>query len=46
MAADQEHRSISNMVEVMIRDYCGRAGAEIAERGGHGSRQKPATGSK
>ena len=32
MAADQEHRSISNMVEVMIRDYCGRAGVEIAER--------------
>ena len=25
-AADHEHRSIANMVEVMIRDYCGRAG--------------------
>ena len=25
-AADLEHRSIANMVEVMIRDYCGRAG--------------------
>ena len=24
--ADLEHRSIANMVEVMIRDYCGRAG--------------------
>ena len=25
-AADHEHRSIANMVEVMIRDYCGRTG--------------------
>jgi hypothetical protein len=24
IAADQEHRSIANMIEVMIRDYCGR----------------------
>lgn len=23
-AAEQEHRSIANMVAVMIRDYCGR----------------------
>ena len=30
-AAVQEHRSIANMVEVMIRDYCGRVGVEIAE---------------
>lgn len=29
-AAEQEHRSIANMVEVMIREYCGRAGVEIA----------------
>lgn len=28
-AADQEHRSIANMVEVMIRDYCGRTGVQI-----------------
>jgi hypothetical protein len=28
-AAEQEHRSIANMVEVMIRDYCGRAGVAI-----------------
>ena len=28
-AADQEHRSIANMVEVMIRDYCGRTGVPI-----------------
>ncbi|MBB5441801.1 MULTISPECIES: ribbon-helix-helix protein, CopG family [unclassified Paraburkholderia] len=25
-AAEQEHRSIANMVEVMIREYCGRIG--------------------
>lgn len=28
-AADLEHRSIANMLEVMIRDYCGRAGVSI-----------------
>ena len=28
-AAQQEHRSIANMVEVLIRDYCGRHGIEI-----------------
>lgn len=28
-AAEQEHRSIANMVEVMIRDYCGRNGVAI-----------------
>lgn len=28
-AADREHRSIANMVEVMIRDYCGRHGIAI-----------------
>lgn len=31
-AAEQEHRSIANMVEVMIREYCGRAGVAIAEQ--------------
>lgn len=31
-AAQQEHRSIANMVEVLIRDYCGRNGIEIEER--------------
>ncbi len=30
-AAHQEHRSIANMVEVLIRDYCGRSGINIAE---------------
>lgn len=31
-AADREHRSIANMVEVLIRDWCGRNGIEIAEQ--------------
>lgn len=30
-AADKEHRSIANMVAVMIRDYCGRSGVPIRE---------------
>lgn len=30
-AAEQEHRSIANMVEVMIREYCGRSGIAVAE---------------
>ncbi|PRY73216.1 ribbon-helix-helix protein, CopG family [Halomonas ventosae] len=32
-AAAREHRSIANMVEVLIRDYCGRNGIAIAEQG-------------
>ena len=28
-AAVQEHRSITNMIAVMIRDYCGRNGITI-----------------
>ena len=32
-AAEREHRSIANMVEVMIRDYCGRKGIAIPEQG-------------
>jgi len=28
-AAERDHRSIANMVEVMIRDYCGRTGVPI-----------------
>ncbi|EGV33948.1 hypothetical protein ThidrDRAFT_0103 [Thiorhodococcus drewsii AZ1] len=28
-AAQREHRSISNMVEVLIRDHCGRNGIAI-----------------
>ncbi|MCG8053818.1 MAG: hypothetical protein JAZ15_21735 [Candidatus Thiodiazotropha endolucinida] len=30
-AAQQEHRSIANMVEVLIREHCGRRGIEIDE---------------
>lgn len=30
-AADLEHRSIANMIEIMIRDYCGKAGVTIQE---------------
>ena len=32
-AAVKEHRSIANMIEVMIRDYCGRRGVTIPETG-------------
>lgn len=32
-ASVQEHRSIANMIAVMIRDYCGRNGVAIAEPG-------------
>lgn len=31
-AAEQEHRSIANMVEVMIREYCGRVGVAVADK--------------
>ena len=33
MAAKQEHRSISNMVEVLIRDYCEPEAINIPEQG-------------
>ena len=42
-AAEREHRSIANMVEVLIRDYCGRNGISIPEQGTLDQRQKPAT---
>ncbi len=32
-AAAREHRSIANMVEVLIRDYCGQSGIAIPEHG-------------
>lgn len=32
-AAQQEHRSIANMVEVLIRDYCERHGIAIESPG-------------
>lgn len=31
-AADREHRSIANMIAVLIRDYCGRNGITIPEQ--------------
>ena len=30
-AAGNEHRSIANMIAVMIRDYCGRVGVDIQD---------------
>ena len=30
--AEREHRSIANMVEVMIREYCGREGVAISDK--------------
>jgi hypothetical protein len=30
VAADQEHRSIANMVEILIRDHCERHGIAIS----------------
>jgi hypothetical protein len=41
-AAEREHRSIANMVEVMIREYCGRAGVPIEDLGkpGKSTQQK------
>jgi len=32
-AAEHEHRSIANMVEVMIRDHCGSNDIAIPEQG-------------
>lgn len=31
--AEQEHRSLANMVEVLIRDYCDRNGVTVPEQG-------------
>lgn len=33
IAAAREHRSLANMVEVLIRDYCERYGIAIPEQG-------------
>lgn len=41
-AAEQEHRSIANMVEVMIRDYCGKVGVPIEDLVAESNRKKPA----
>lgn len=32
LAAEREHRSLANMVEVLIRDYCVRNGIAISEQ--------------
>ena len=32
VAAEQERRSLANMVEVMIRQYCDQAGVQITEK--------------
>lgn len=40
-AAEQEHRSITNMLEVLIRDYCERSGILIEELS-----SKPGAGKK
>lgn len=31
-AAEREHRSIANMIEVLIRDHCARNGLAIPEQ--------------
>lgn len=47
LASVNEHRSIANMIAVMIRDYCGRVGVEIAESSAPSvSRQPPAKSKK
>ncbi len=42
-AAEQEHRSVANMVEVMIREYCGREGSAIPEAGALAKNDKKTT---
>ena len=32
LAANKQHRSIANMVEVLIREHCGRNGIGIPEQ--------------
>lgn len=39
-AAQLEHRSITNMVEVLIRDYCDRNDISIPEQDDHPSPKK------
>ncbi|MDA8118894.1 MAG: hypothetical protein M0Z85_02330 [Gammaproteobacteria bacterium] len=46
-AAAREHRSIVNMVEVLIQDYCGRNGIAISDPGMvPEKRQKPRPSTK
>ncbi|WP_156782050.1 MULTISPECIES: ribbon-helix-helix protein, CopG family [Acidihalobacter] len=32
VAAEKERRSLANMIEVMIRDYCARTGVALEEK--------------
>ena len=32
-AADKEHRSVANMIEMLIRRHCDRAGIVVPEQG-------------
>lgn len=43
-AAEREHRSIANMVEVLIRDWCGRNGIAIPEQAALFDEPPPAAG--
>jgi hypothetical protein len=43
-AAAREHRSIANMIEVMIRDHCGRNGIAIPEQKALFEEPPPAAG--
>ncbi len=43
-AAVREHRSIANMVEVLIRDYCRRNGIAIPEQAAPFEEPAPAAG--
>lgn len=43
-AAEQEHRSIANMVEVLIREYCGRNSIAIPEQAALFEEPAPAAG--
>ncbi len=40
-AAEQEHRSIANMVEVMILKYCGRVGINTENHESKASEKSP-----
>jgi len=40
-AAEREHRSITNMVEVLIRDHCGRKGIKIQKMQGKKTNDTP-----
>lgn len=44
VAAEGEHRSISNMVEVLIRDYCRVHGIRIPDASATSSSDAPASG--